>query len=87
MKVTIGVIAYRRADGSFLPARPIQREVSEEEGARIEAQKIDLLASFFAKRYEEHLRKKQREEEQQRQLRLERSMLSAGIRELEEEKK
>ena len=60
MKVTIGVIAYRRPDGSFLPARPIQKEVSEEEGARTEAHKEDLLASVFAKKYEEHLRKKRR---------------------------
>lgn len=87
MKVTIGVIAYRRPDGSFLPARPIQKEVSEEEGARIEAHKEDLLASVFAKKYEEHLRKKRREEERQRQWRLERAMLSGGIREIGGKKK
>ena len=96
MKKTVGIVAFRRPHGSFLPAIPIQKEFPErvrEEGEEdlpeptVPDGVIDSFVAFFTKAYEEHLRKKRREEERQRQLRLERTMLAGGIRELGEEKK
>ena len=44
-QVEVGLIAYRDKDGNFLPARPIYREVSDEDLADIE----DKLEEEFAK--------------------------------------
>ena len=91
MKKTVGFIAYRRTDGSFFPAIPIQKEFPERMRAEGEEDLpeptipdgvIDSFVEFFTKAYDEHLCKKRREEERQRQLRLERAMLAGGIREL-----
>ncbi len=44
-QVEVGLVAYRDKDGNFLPARPIYREVPDEDLSDIE----DKLEEEFAK--------------------------------------
>ena len=50
MKVKVGIVAYRRPDGSFLPAQPIYREFP---GVKDETElwPMDALIKIFADKY------------------------------------
>lgn len=54
-KVQIGVVAYRDADGNFMPEKPIYRDSHEAEAE--DEYMMDRLAELFYKKYKEYLEK------------------------------
>lgn len=65
-KVMVGIIAYRREDGSFLPSKPIYRDIPNAPEDPVQHYPLEELTEFFAKKYMEFLRAKRRAENEQR---------------------
>lgn len=60
-KVQVGVVAYRDADGNFLPEEPIYRDSHEAEAE--DEYMLERLAALFYEKYKEYLEKTGKESE------------------------
>lgn len=62
-RIQVGIVAYRAADGAFLSARPICREVNTVQDAQNEDIFTDALLQLFADKFKEYKKAQKRKED------------------------